>query len=285
MKQINITLLTGTLKNVSLIGVFMLGMFATNTIAQEQLRLVTEIYPPYQIKEEGSSRIKGMRVDTIREILALTDLSYDIKVMPWARSYKAALNTPNTCIFSAMRLPFRENDFHWVIPLGDTSSVVYVVKDRINEYHIKKLSDLQHYITVVHREDAVEQLLRRLGYQEGKHLFVVSGWKQAIDLAIKRRADIIVGNDLIIAYYMQLANVSPDYLVPIFPIPQLKKMQHYLACNKNTSPEIIEKIQNAYDSAKSSGLIDDVIKNWREKLNMINQRGKSNVKPAASDTD
>lgn len=239
-------------------------------VANERLYLVTEIYPPYQIKSENGNRVEGMRVDTVMEILSKTDIDYQIKVMPWARSYKAALETANTCLFSTMRLPFRENDFHWTIPLGDTSSVVYVVKKRAVKYNISSLSDLQRYLTVVHREDVIEQLLRRLGYQEGKELFVVSGWRQAIDLVVKGRADIIVGNDLIIAYYMKLAKLPPDYLQPIFPIPQLTRMQHYLACNKQTSPILIKKIQDAYDLAVREGRIERVIQHWHNKLYLLN---------------
>lgn len=249
-----------------------LALLSVSVRASERLSLVTEVYPPYQIKEKSNAPLQGMRVDTMKKILAKTDISYDLKVMPWARSYKAALSQPNTCLFSTMRLPFREDDFHWVFPLGFASSVVYVAKDRIHEYDINALSDLRNYLTVVHREDVIEQLLRRLGYQEGKHLFVVSGWKQAIDIVVRKRADIIVGNDLILAYYMQLAKVPTDYLVPIYPIPQLTNMEHYLACNKETSPELIEKLQLAYEQAKTSGEIDEVIRLWRNKLNVLHER-------------
>lgn len=253
------------------ISTLLLSVLCEFTIvsAAEKLTLVTEIYPPYQSQATNSAQVQGMRTDTVREILGQTDIEYNIKVMPWARSYKAALNTPNTCIFSTMRLPFRENDFHWTIPLGNVSSIVYVAHNRINEYNIKKLSDLQRYLTVVHREDVIEQLLRRLGYQEGKQLFVVNGWKQAIDIVVKSRADIIVGNDLILAYYMKEAKLSPRYLVPLFAIPQLTNMQHYLACNKKTSPELLKKLQIGYERAESLGLIKQIIDDWRQKLEVV----------------
>ena len=90
----------------------LLGWLCTNTVAQP-LNVVTENWPPYNY-QSPSGEIHGIATDNVREILALTDLSYQIRVNPWARSLHLAKTKPNTLIYSIYRSAEREPYFQLV---------------------------------------------------------------------------------------------------------------------------------------------------------------------------
>jgi len=93
-----------------------LSTFIGSTVAQSQLSVVTENWPPYNYQNDKSD-VDGVATAVVKRVLNHAELSYRIDVFPWARSYKLAQGQPNTLIYSIFKTAEREPYFHWFCPL------------------------------------------------------------------------------------------------------------------------------------------------------------------------
>ena len=99
------------MKKLKVILVFLLSFI--DSANSEEIKVVTEHFPPYQIAEEGKP-VRGVNVEFIKALLNEVNVDTDINVYPWARAYSMALTYPNVLIFSISRVPEREHLFHWI---------------------------------------------------------------------------------------------------------------------------------------------------------------------------
>ncbi|NJN47058.1 MAG: transporter substrate-binding domain-containing protein [Candidatus Competibacteraceae bacterium] len=97
------------------------GAIPTDTSATT-LTLLTEELPPLNFTQDG--KLMGFSVDVVREIQRRVGNTDSIEVVPWARGYKAALERPNTVLFSTARTQEREPFFNGSVPwcAGSTCS-------------------------------------------------------------------------------------------------------------------------------------------------------------------
>ena len=93
-----------------LLLIVFLMLNASSSIAKQLV--VTEVLPPYQLYNENNV-LSGFSVEVLEALFKITKDDIDLKVLPWARAYRTALNKPNTLIFSLSRSPSRENLFFW----------------------------------------------------------------------------------------------------------------------------------------------------------------------------
>jgi hypothetical protein len=89
--------------------------FATPLYANpvDDLDFYTEQYPPYNMMMSGEKQ--SISIAILREVLDVAETRKgipDVEVVPWARGYKTALNTPNTVLFSTTRTTSREDKFN-----------------------------------------------------------------------------------------------------------------------------------------------------------------------------
>lgn len=213
---------------------------ATSTTVQ----LVTEHYPPYQIAHE-SGEILGIHAEIIKRIKQKTSLRFEERIMPWARTYQQVLTTPNTCVYSMIRLPAREDLFIWVGELGPSVEKIYATKETAEDFEINSLADAKKYVLAAQEGDLIIELLAKVGFDLTTNLMEVSDWKQAIKLVKYGRAQLIISNQEILNFYFEQLHLPTDTLVPVYTLPQLTNAKHYLACHPETDVEIIEQLKNA----------------------------------------
>lgn len=242
---------------IHIIGMFYSGLVCSVAQAKTiSIQLITEHYPPYQIVSP-SGDITGVRAEFVKRAIKHTDLSVSEVVMPWARAYYTVLNNRNTCIYSMMRLPFRENKFIWIAEIGETTGNLYASKALQNEIKINSLVDAKKYIIAVQRNDLVVELLKRNGFEMQQHMMEVTDWKQSIQLVIHGRADLVVSNKEILSYYLNELNMPDDTLVPVFTIPAIESAKHYLACNLNSEPDAVLQLKQAIAAVQSQQSIHE----------------------------
>ncbi|WP_434361261.1 transporter substrate-binding domain-containing protein [Parasalinivibrio latis] len=122
----------------------------------DNLRFVTEEYPPYNYTENGE--LKGIAVELLLKSAQGEIGTSDIRVWPWARGYAEAQSGPNTVLFSTTRTPQRESIFKWVGPITETKVVVIVNKSQKDESLSSLVEKSKKSIAVV-RDDIGEQRL------------------------------------------------------------------------------------------------------------------------------
>ncbi len=126
------------------------------------LAIYTEVFPPDQyLAPDG--RLTGYVVEVVREIQVRTGDQGPIQVVPWAKAYREVQEKPNTVLFSMARTPERESLFHWIGPVKEARSELYVIAgsnvSRLSLAQARRLKRIG-----VYRDDARDQHLTRMGF-------------------------------------------------------------------------------------------------------------------------
>ena len=97
--------------------------------------LLTENFPPYNMAINGKNfaqedNIDGIAVDIVREMFKRAGIKYSLTLrFPWDRIYKLALEKPGYGVFVTARLAEREDKFKWVGPIGPDDWVLLAKGD------------------------------------------------------------------------------------------------------------------------------------------------------------
>lgn len=230
-----------------------------------QLTFVTEHLPPYQIIH-NNGEVSGFAVELIHEVAKRSGYQYEINAYPWVRSYNLTKNKPNHCIFSIARIPIREKLFKWVGTITEVNNaVIWGLKEK-NIPHVNKLNDLKNYLIAVNKNDVTHLGLLERGFQEEKNLYVLENTNSLIKLLVTRpEVDLIVADDITIAYRAELALVDISLLDRVFELTDLT-LNFYLACSINTDQKIINKLKDSLAQLHSDGFYQNVLKNWQKKM-------------------
>jgi polar amino acid transport system substrate-binding protein len=235
--------LTSTLERILLISA--LGAIAAQCPAQE-LTLVTEDYPPFNVVDPVSHAISGLSVDKVEELMRRAGQRYTLQAFPWSRAYDMAYRKPDTCAFSTMRLPQREAKFHWVGPLVYRYSwAIFARADDARRPH--SLDDLRPFVMGSYIKGAAGEYLTEKGFKVDladydsdnpskllHYRFDFWAAGQSHGMAILRKQHL------------------EDKIVPIF---RFQRGEMYLACNLGISRERIDRFNQILSEMARDGTI------------------------------
>ncbi len=211
--------------------------------------IMTEDYPPYNYPEENG-KIAGLSTEVVREILKEVGHEDNIKIYPWARSYKIIQEKPNKVLYSMTRTPQREDMFKWVGPVAENNWVFFARKD--SNIKINKLEDAKKYTIGTYRDDACELFLKEKGFT---NLQSVPDDKLNVRKLVKKRIDLwIVGLGQGV-FKAKRENFNQN----IKKIYDVKHTELYIAFSKDTDDKIIKKWQNALDKLKENGTYQKIV--------------------------
>ncbi|MBW2722514.1 MAG: transporter substrate-binding domain-containing protein, partial [Deltaproteobacteria bacterium] len=91
-----------------------------------ELIILTENLPPLNYVEDGV--LVGPSVDIVREIQRRVGSHEEIKVYPWARAYKMALEDENVVLFSMTYTKVRYDKFKWIGPVAKKRDILVAKK-------------------------------------------------------------------------------------------------------------------------------------------------------------
>lgn len=225
----------------------------------DDLIIMTEQYPPYNFIKNG--KLMGIAVDTMDLMLEKTNSRLkrnDIKILPWARGYSEALNSPNTCLFSTTRTNQREKLFKWVGPVGVTKIVVLAKKS--SSININTVTDLNRFQIGVIRDDVAAQTLIEFGVNP-KNLQGVSNTVHNIKKLNAGRIDLWGYGEDIAKWELKSNGFDPNDYETVYI---MKTKDFYYAFNLKTPQSLINILQKALDQIKEEGdyqkILDTYIK-------------------------
>lgn len=230
----------------------------------ETITIVTEEWPPYNYSEDGV--VKGVVTEIVREAMNRTGLEYSIQAMPWSRAYAMAMNTDNVMIYSIFKLPNREASFQW-IPLHGPAVTMYLFKPVHREdIQIQDLEDAKHYVVGVTRDTSTHHFLLENGFEENVNLIPLPSEEQNIHMTLPdvERTDLLTGDRLSIAHWLQDSGLTMEYLEEIVFLFQ---EEFYFAFSRNTSPELVAKVQEAVDEIAADGTMERIMESYAASLN------------------
>lgn len=103
-------------------AVFVLA-FAT-PVAAADVTFYTEDNPPWNMPADDGG-VTGFATAMVAEAARRAGVEHHIQLLPWRRSYAAALAGPAACVFAANRTAEREPLFRWVGPIAHGGWVLF----------------------------------------------------------------------------------------------------------------------------------------------------------------
>jgi polar amino acid transport system substrate-binding protein len=209
----------------------------------ENVKIVTEIYPPYQFIDDNRG-LRGWATERVELLFSQANIDHKIHVYPWARTYKLALTQPNVFIYSLLRTEQRESLFHWIAPLCKVKFSFYRLKKR-KDIQVHSFADAKKYLTAVQKEQASSEYLLSLGFKDKENLLISYNNGSFLRMLVHERVDLIV----LSAPYIRSLQLKQDLdikkIEPIFVLDDLSSVL-YLASSLDTSQILQDKLRQAY---------------------------------------
>lgn len=210
------------------------------------LTIYTEVSSTVQIVDANGNLTGGTGAELVWEIQKRIGDSTPIQVVPWARGYKAALETPNVMLFSTGRTAERENLFTWVGPIVNIRYSLVAKKSK--NLKLSSLEDAKKLRSIgVVRADVREQLLLSRGFT---NLEPVATYSQNVKKIEIDRIDAYASSNLGYGIQMREAGLNPDDYEEIFTISETEL---YMVFSRGTDPAQIERWKKGYASVVEDG--------------------------------
>ena len=221
----------------------------------EDLSVFTDEWAPYNFQENGL--ITGISTDIVKKTLQSAGFNYSIKILPWKRGLATTQRTPLSLMYTVARTNEREDLFKWVGPILNGRVYLYKLKKR-TDISINSAEDIQRYKSAVLRGGAVQSYLQELGISPD-HYVQVSYSDQLIPMLYANRVELIPGDELDLMYQIKqmdfkISNIETAFL--------LYQRDYYLALNKDTPDDIVNRLQLALDKLINTGERDQIIRNY-----------------------
>jgi polar amino acid transport system substrate-binding protein len=219
--------------------------------------LLTENFPPFNmaIDDKNFARddgIDGISADIVREMFKRAGIDYTLTLrFPWDRLYRLTLDKPNYGLFSTTYTPERQPLFKWVGPLAKTGWVLLAAPG--SDIKVSNLQEAAKYRIGAYKNDAVSQHLGSQGLEPINALRDQENVKKLV----RGQIDLWATTDPVGRYLAKQEDVSGLSTVLRFNDAEL-----YLALNKDTPDEVIERLQKALDEMRAEGFIDDITENY-----------------------
>ncbi|MBB6480959.1 substrate-binding periplasmic protein [Spirochaeta isovalerica] len=220
---------------------------------------MSEEFPPYNFELNG--RLQGISIDLM--VLCLDKLGsrqtrQDIRILPWARSYKMLLEEEKTVLFAITRTPQRENLFKWVGPISSSKNVLFARKNSL--ISLSSPDDIKKYRTGAIRDDAGEQLLQDLFGLDREGIELTSSALSSLLQLKTGRIDLFAYDENVLHWIMTQEGLNPEDFESVYV---LSEGFHYFGFHRDTDDELIEQFQKALDDLKDEGLYDIVLKRYQ----------------------
>ena len=204
------------------------------------LNIITEGVYPMAFLDPEKNQITGFATQYLRDLLALTDIEYDVNIYPWTRTYRLALSEPNQLVISIARTPRREDKFIWFEPIMDLEFYLYGLADRKDELTDSAIDSKSSPIGVI-RNDFNHEELQAEGYTN-----IIAGENaQALAyLLLRKRVDYIVTSDSALAYFDIGFQLTADQLYKAQSL-EFMNFSIYYAFSKSTDPRIVKELTRA----------------------------------------
>lgn len=220
--------------------------------ADQQFKIYTEDFPPYNYLEKG--KITGISTEIVHEILRRVDHPDQIEIAAWSHAYQQTLNNDNTILYSTTRVPIREDLFKWVGPLVPNNTVFF--SRTASGLSIKSLDDARKVGRIgVYMDDFGELMLKDAGFTNLRS--VPDNYVNVNDL-VDGKIDLWIINELTGNHMAREAGLAGK----IEKVFEVEKEFMYLAFSKNTPDSVIDTWQAALDEIKADGTYAQIFSKW-----------------------
>ena len=217
-----------------------------STALADTITIACSPWKPYYYKEDGM--IKGAGYEIAKTVMERAGVDAKFVVQPWKRVYESGLHKANYMVSCLGRVPKREQLFHWIGPITNTTYYnFYKLKE--SKVSLKSHIDTLNYRVGVMRGSLTQEFMENLSH---KKIHEVSKAQQLVKLLKMGRVDLVLEATNVIEKESELANINPESF-------ELALVGYGLSINmalgKKTSLPLVQEIQEAYKSLESEGKI------------------------------
>lgn len=226
--------------------------------SSDDLRWIAQDYKPYSyIDRQGKQ--DGVAIDIAELIMhkiGSRKTAQDIEVKVFSRSFVRKNNDPNTVFFPLAKLPEREKYFKWVGPIALDEPVLFAKISK--NIVINMPDDLKKYNIAVKDGYNAVKLLKDLGVKGGSINYGDDDIKGLAKLKADQ-VDLVACNRLSCQVMMKDNKMdAKDYSI----VYRLQPSELAMAFNKDTSDELVSKVNDALIELKKSKEYNVIMEKW-----------------------
>ena len=230
---------------VILLAVLILVPGCSLNVPAGKLLIVTEENPPYNFTDEHGN-ITGQSTEIVLALVKNTSSDAVIQVQPWSDGYGLVQKQPGTALYSTGRMPFREDLFKWVGPIGFSDEWFYA--KRGSDIKITSLDDAKKVKSIaVYKNDSNQLFLIEKGFT---NLDVSDNDLQCIQKLVDGKVDLWLGPSEGLPFLAYKEGINP---AEIEPVSYVRRVEWYIAFNKQAPDATIASWQKALDALKIPG--------------------------------
>lgn len=176
-----------------LIFVALLVVKLSPTTDATDIIVFTEHIPPYSFKDPDG-QVVGTATDRVRKFLGALPVSYEIRQVPWNRAYELSRQLDNALVYPIMRLPSREDQFHWLVEVQQSDLHIYGRADEARPVTMDALRRGE-LIAVCVIGDAACELFQAMGVPDARILEVAYDQRVELQIIQSGRGDIFIAQE------------------------------------------------------------------------------------------
>lgn len=239
--------------------VLALSLLTSNSSSQAQtLQIYTQAWPPYSYEHQG--KLTGYSTELLKAVLLEAAVDANYTTLSWRRAYQQASTQANTLLYTTTRTPEREDLFEWIGPIGVRKLWLFKLKDR-TDIQIKGVNDLKKYKVSIVRDTSSLKLVMERGLFPRNQIDEAPTTASNVKKLFFKRVDLILATNGGANFELSQLPYPKDAMEPVYLLND--EFLFYFAINKKTDPLTIEKIRNAFEKVKASGLIESLKKKYR----------------------
>jgi polar amino acid transport system substrate-binding protein len=232
-------------------------LFASFCGQSKEIKVVTELLEPYQIKNPDGS-LGGFSTDVIKALFKITKDEANIEIMPWARAYEVALHQPNILIYSIAHTKIRDKKFHWIGALKEERLYFWGLEKHYTKTDYD-VSALKNYKIAVSRNSNSAQYLIS---QDFTNIYQLANERQNMNMLFIDRVDLILATQITIETRAKSLGYDFNKLQRLNEVAALNNKLS-IAFSMGTSPDLIKKYQAAFQQLISEGQLAKLKEKWQ----------------------
>ncbi|GGW59627.1 substrate-binding periplasmic protein [Alishewanella tabrizica] len=216
----------------------------TSDCASPIVFLTEHSLPGIYLDETGNA--VGPTVQLVQALVARMDQQAVYYLLPWARAFLRAQQTPRSVLFETVRTPEREALFQWVGPVKHYNMHLYGPLS-LQGVNLSTLSDTT--IACGYRGASYIPALQAMGFKEGANLVLVTRAGDCIGMLKRGRADVTPLN------LYRHGEVYSEAALNLVPLHAISEVTLYLAFSLDFTSEEIAHWQHNLETLYQDGTL------------------------------
>jgi len=230
-----------------------LFLYSVHPVLSAELTILTENLPPLNYLRNDV--LVGPSVEIVKEIQRRVGSHEQIRVFPWARAYRMALEDENVVLFGMTHTKVRQDKFKWVGPLAKKRDILVAKKG--SGIKINSLEDAKKVKRIgTLRDDTRGRLLEKHGFT---NLEPVSDEQKNAKKLVLGRIDLWAYKKPGLKTVCELAEVDYNEIEEVY---HLREIDVSIAFSKKTSDSIVQKWRNAFNEMIADGTMMQIRNKW-----------------------